>query len=265
MLDISDGQPHDIRIAVQDAYGNTTELKTKVQYVAAPPVVKDQDTKVLPAAAGLPQAGAWKMYYPGMLDGFETTDCEFYIGEKCLYDSVHIAYRKTAASMPNVVSAVHSIGADYIPLQDYILVRIKPSVALTDEQRSRIVMQRFAGSHKDVAKVEWQKDWAAARFRELGNFQLVYDTTPPVISAGFVNGANLAKAGRIVINIHDNLGSYNSFRALLDGKWLRFTNDKGLAFIYNFDEKCPRGAHPVEISARYEAGNVSQKTFTFTR
>ncbi|HSC39920.1 MAG TPA: M23 family metallopeptidase, partial [Chitinophagaceae bacterium] len=155
-LDISDGRPHDIRIEVQDAYGNTTELRTKVQYVAAPPPAdKDQITKVLPAAAGLPQAGAWKMYYPGMLDGFETADCEFYIGEKCLYDSVHIAYRKTAAVLPNIVSAVHGIGADYIPLQDYILVRIKPTVALTDEQRSRIVMQRFAGSHKEVAKIEW--------------------------------------------------------------------------------------------------------------
>ncbi len=258
-LNIADGQPHDIRIEVKDANGNTSILQTKVRYA---PAVGSQAPG---ADARPPLQPSTKMYYPGMLDGLETAACEFYIGEKCLYDSVHIIYKQAAASLPNVVSAVHSIGAAYIPLQDYMLVRIKPSVSLTSEQRNRIVMQRFAGARKDVAKVEWQQDWAAARFREMGNFQLVLDTTPPVITAGFADGAHLGKAARIVINVHDNLGAYNNFRALLDGHWLRFTNDKGLAFIYLFDEKCPPGPHTLEVSATDEAGNTTVKSFTFIR
>jgi len=256
-ISIADGKLHDIRIEVKDANGNTTVLQTKLQY--------DESGAGNPP----PEVNAWqpstKMYYPGMLDGLETAGCEFYIGEKCLYDSVHIIYKQALASLPNVVSAVHSIGAAYIPLQDYMLVRIKPSVAISSEQHDRIVMQRFAGTHKDVAKVEWQQDWASARFREMGNFQLVLDTTPPVITAGFAEGAHLGKAARMVINVHDNLGAYNNFRALLDGHWLRFTNDKGLAFIYMFDEKCPPGPHTLQVSATDEAGNTTTKTFTFTR
>jgi murein DD-endopeptidase MepM/ murein hydrolase activator NlpD len=256
-LDISDGKPHAVKIEVKDANGNTVALETKVQFEG-------------PAAGSSTSAPAWhptstKMYYPGMLDGLEAPACEFYLGEKCLYDSVHIAYTQTAATAAGVVSAIHNIGAAYIPLQDAMLVRIKPAAPLSAEQRSRIVMQRFAGSKKDVAKVEWQQDWAAARFREMGSFQLVYDTTPPVITAGFADGANLSKAARIIINVRDNLGAYGNFRALLDGRWLRFTNDKGLAFIYMFDEKCPPGPHSLEISATDEAGNIAQKTFTFTR
>ncbi|HEY4149666.1 MAG TPA: peptidoglycan DD-metalloendopeptidase family protein [Chitinophagaceae bacterium] len=248
-IDISDGKVHDIRIAVKDGYGNTSELETKVRCLA--PVKK------------APPPG--KMYYPGMLDGFESAACEFYIGESCLYDSVHIVYHETAATSPQAVSSVHSIGAAWIPLQDYMLVRIKPSVPINEAFRDRIVMQRFAGTHKEVTKVEWQKEWAAAKFREMGSFQLLLDTTPPVITAGFAEGANLGKATRIVINVHDNLGAYGGFRALLDGNWLRFTNDKGLAFIYNMDEKCPPGSHILEVSATDEAGNTAKKTFRFIR
>jgi len=263
-LDISDGKVHPVRIEVKDANGNMSTLETSVQYEAAVP---GREPGGAPAAIQPPALtpSTTKMYYPGMLDGLEAPACEFYIGEKSLYDSVHIAYKQTAATAPDVVSAVHSIGAAYIPLQESMLVRIKPTMVLSSDQHNRIVMQRFAGSKKEVAKVEWQQDWAAARFREMGSFQLVYDTTPPVITAGFADGARLAKAGRIVINVRDNLGSYNSFRALLDGHWLRFTNDKGLAFIYTFDEKCAPGAHTLEVSATDEAGNIAQKTFTFTR
>ena len=51
-----------------------------------------------------------------MLDGFESEDCEFYIGEKCLYDKVNIRYSKAPAASLSAVSAQHSIGAPYIPL-----------------------------------------------------------------------------------------------------------------------------------------------------
>ncbi len=265
-IDISDGGVHDIRIEVKDGYGNTTVLSTRVQYRRAAGSIWAAASAMSSAHPGAVEGPIpVKMYYPGMLDGYEAADCEFYLGEKCLYDSVHIAYHAQPASMPQVVSMVHTIGAAYIPLQDYMLVRIRPMVTLSEALRNRIVMQRFAGSHKDVAKVEWQKEWAAAKFREMGNFQLVLDTTPPVISAGFAEGANLGKAARIVIKVHDNLGSYNSFRALLDGHWLRFTNDKGLDFIYIMDEKCPPGLHTLEVSVVDEAGNVAKKTFTFTR
>ncbi len=66
-----------------------------------------------------------------MLDGFEQEDCEFYIGERCLYDSVHVRYNKSSSTIPQSVSAQHSIGASYIPLQEAFLIRIQPSRVLT--------------------------------------------------------------------------------------------------------------------------------------
>ncbi|MEP7277458.1 MAG: hypothetical protein ABI813_02340, partial [Bacteroidota bacterium] len=250
-IDISDGTVHNIKIYVKDGYNNTSLLFTRVQYTGNP--------SALPVFAG-------KKFYPLMLDGFEDTDCEFYIGERCLYDSVHIAYKKVPATTANAVSAVYGIGAAWIPLKDSMIVRIKTTVFLDAGKKSHVVMQRFAGAKQDVEKVVWQKDWATAKFREMGNFQLVLDETPPVIvPIGFNDGANMSRASRIVLVINDNLQTFKNFRAELDGKWLRFTNDKGKSFIYNFDEKCVAGPHSLKISVEDEAGNFTTKTFLFTR
>lgn len=251
VIDISDGAEHDISIHVKDGYGNMCELDVRVKFSG-------------PSAVAGVTGG--RMFYPSMIDGIENTDCEFFMGEHSLYDSVHIGYKRTAAAAASIVSAVHSIGAAYIPLQEPMLVRIRPLVALDAEKRNHTVMQRFAGSKLEVQKCDWQKGWAIGRFREMGSFQLVLDETPPeIVPMGFKDGANLSKASRIVFTVRDNLDAVRNVRAELDGKWLRFTNDKGRNFIYIFDELCGPGNHSLQISAEDEAGNAAVKTFTFTR
>ena len=127
-------------------------------------------------------------------------------------------------------------------------------------------MQWFAGTKHEVQKVQWQGNWASARFRDLGSFQLVLDIEPPIITPiGFADGTDLSKAARLVFNVKDNLEEIKNVRAELDGKWLRFSNDKGVIFIYQFDEKCMAGQHELKIHAEDEAGNVTEKTYNFTR
>lgn len=250
-IDISDGAVHAVRIVVKDAYGNTSTLDYSVQYNGA---------------AVVPVVNTAKMFYPFMLDGFETEHCEFYIGERCLYDSVHIRHSQSANTHPQGVSDVHTIGSSAIPLQETFLVRIQPNRPLTVNEQQRTVMQWFSGSRNDVQKVEWQKDWASARFRDFGSFRLITDEIPPqIIATGLTDGADLRKASRIVFTVTDNMGRFKNVRTMLDGKWLRFTNDKGRTFIYRFDEKCLPGPHELVITAEDEAGNKTEKTFRFTR
>jgi hypothetical protein len=252
VLNLGDGMVHTIRIAVKDAYDNTSELSCNVQYNGSPVV-----------AAIRPG----KMFYPLMVGVDESDNCEFYIGEKCLYDSVHIKHIVSSSPNPLVVSAVHTIGDTYIPMQDSMTVRIKPLSSIPAEKREKVVVQRFAGSKNEVQKVEWQNDeWASAKFRDFGSFQLMVDEVPPVVvPIGFVNGSNLSKASRIAFTVKDNLGKFKNVKATLDGKWLRFTNDKGRTFIYSFDEKCAKGEHTLFITAEDEAGNTGTGTYRFIR
>ena len=252
ILDLSDRQIHDLRIVVRDAYGNASELRTQVQWNGN-----------APAAVSTP-AGQ-KRFYPLMLDGFESEECEFYIGERCLYDAVNIRYQQLPAG-PQAVSALHAIGASTIPLQEAFLIRIQPNRTLNPAQKNRTVMQWYAGAKKDVQKVEWQQGWGAARFRDFGYYQLLVDEEPPqIVPIGFTDGSNLSKATRIAFTIKDNLEKFKNVRTELDGRWIRFSNDKGRTFIYRFDEKCMSGNHVLKISAEDEAGNRVEKEWSFVR
>jgi murein DD-endopeptidase MepM/ murein hydrolase activator NlpD len=250
VVDISDGQAYEVVIVVSDPEGNISKLRSFVRYDASLPLQT-------------PAIG--KKFYPLMLDGSENENCEFYIGENCLYDSVHITYSNAASADDDAISDIHTIGPRYVPLHDSMLVRIHPDPTFTPGDRNRTVMQWKNGSRSAIQKVQWQHEWASAKFREFGSFQLLRDTVPPSISTTFADGADLSKASSIVFNVKDNLHEVNEVRPELDGKWLRFTNDKGRSFIYHFDEKCPRGTHSLKIKVQDVAGNVTTKTYSFTR
>jgi hypothetical protein len=143
VIDLSDEQPHNIRIEVKDAYGNTSLLRFKVQYDGSP----------LPANNNLPG----KMFHPNMIDGFESAACEFYLGERCLYDSVRIQYSLLQQADSQAVSEIHSIGAPYIPLHEPFLVRIRANKALSAAERSRTVVVHTSGTRTSVQKAEWQR------------------------------------------------------------------------------------------------------------
>lgn len=252
VIHLSSATAHDIKIETRDAYGNASSLQFTLLYK--------------PEATASPNI-AGEMFYPLMLNvGEGSEDGDFYIGEKGLYDSAHVNYIRTVSLHPAVVSAVHTIGNTGIPIQEGLVVRIKPRTGLTDNQLSHIVMQRFAGSKKQVVKPEWQQGWAMTKFRDFGSFQLVVDeTAPEIIPVGFKDSADMRKATRIMFTVKDNLDEFKNFRAELDGKWLRFTNDKGRNFIYVFDEQCTPGQHQLKISVADEAGNITTRMFTFTR
>jgi murein DD-endopeptidase MepM/ murein hydrolase activator NlpD len=275
---LEDGLVHAIRLVVKDPYGNTSELRFRVRYQPAPDEVAGPE----------PQG---KKFYAGMVDGIEAPDYAFFLGEKSLYDSVTIGVSTAGVpgaglSLPGGVSAVQTIGAPWIPLLEPLLVRLRPiapaatgnlqtgtgSPQAAGSTTDRIVMVCFNGASKDVERPEWQDGWASARFRQFGNFQLVEDREPPVITIpGVAEGANLARATRIAVTVKDNLGGIRGFRAVLDpdaaggGQWLCFTNDKGLAYIYKFDEHCPPGRHTLRISVEDVAGNRSVKELHFIR
>jgi len=265
VIDLGDGVVHTMRVEVSDADGNISVLDFQVQYRPSP----------VTTVASSPLAG--KMFYPGMLDGYEAGDVAFYVGEKALYDSVHIGCRIVDSAVEEG-SPVYAIGSTIIPLQEPLLVRIRlPSAGGrgrlgADEagsipvEKEKVVMLRTEKGKKEAQRPEWLGDWASGRFRDFGEFRLVRDTQPPVITPiGIREGAVLSKARKIAFRIKDDMGGIKSFRAEVDGRWLCFTNDKYLDYIYTFDGHCPAGKHVLSVTAEDVAGNRTIKQYRFTR
>ncbi|HLA59278.1 MAG TPA: M23 family metallopeptidase [Puia sp.] len=248
-LHLEDGSLHLIRIELKDAYGNISKLEFKVRYEPA------ENSHAFYAG---------KIFYPGMLDGLEAPNAAFYLGQTCLYDSLHLNYAELTTVQKDLVSAIHNFGNSLVPLADTMTVRIKLTSPLN--QKDHVLMMWSDRSDFDVKKPQWMGDWATASFRNFGNFSLILDTLPPVIRIpGVVENANLRRSSRIAVVVTDNYKKIKSFRATLDGNWLLFTNDKARAFIYHFDEHCKPGKHELKIFTEDEAGNSASSVIHFIR
>lgn len=248
MIHLKDENEHNVVIEVKDANGNTSTIRFKVQYDAA---LK----KNYPASTE-------EQFLPNNVNVFERDHFELYTTEKTIYDTVSVNYNIVNNNAAHAVSPQYNFLSAAIPSHDSVTVRIKPSEDIPAEYRDKIVIKNVSGSRTFMEKGQWQNGWYAAKFRQFGTYQLFIDNEPPTINSP---ATNLTKASRIVFIPRDNFNTIKSFRVELDGKWLLFTNDKGHAWIYTFDEHFPRGNHELKVTVEDEAGNVATKVWKVMR
>lgn len=251
VISIEDDSIHTIKIAIKDAYGNTSVLQLAVKRNATIQKPKTDSAKT----------ENQKNFYPGFINVFENNNISFYLSEDALYDSIRFKYSEILPAYGNTIYQLHYAT---IPLQSAFAVKIRAANTFADS--NRMVIHRFENKNNDYAKAIYSNGWYKASFREFGNFQLMEDTLPPVITPiGFKNGMNCNKLKRIAFVIKDNTDEIKNFTALLDGNWLRFTNDKGKVFAYIFDEKCLPGEHELKIIAEDQVGNITEQDYHFIR
>lgn len=252
---LNDTNTHIIKITVKDADGNSSDLQFLIKKN-----IPLEENKTKPLSADTRQ----QWFHPGYINLFENENILFYLPANCLYDSFRFVYNETKPKAGYPVYQLHNPG---IPLHSYFPVTIKASTAFP----GKMVMHRFAKGRNDYEKAVpvtngKEGGWFRAGFRDFGSFQLMIDTLPPVISPiRFKEGMNTAKLKQLVFVITDNTGDIKNFAATLDGNWLRFSNDKGRRFVYDFDELCPPGEHELKIIAEDQVGNTTTKVFHFSR
>ncbi len=255
VITIKDDSAHAMKIVVKDAFGNTSVLHFAVQRNA-----KITETKVNDSIGYFQPLS----FRPGFINIFENATIRFYLPQNCLYDSMRFRYNEMAGKTGYTVYQLHNTG---VPLQRIFPVSIKATTPLPN----KMVMHRFANGKDDYARAAPEKykdetDWYKASFREFGSFELMVDTVAPTITPiGFKDGMNCSKQSRIVFVVKDNTEEIKTFTALLDGNWLRFSNDKGSRFIYDFDEMCSTGLHELKIIAEDQVGNITEKNYRFIR
>jgi hypothetical protein len=252
VLQLNDNAVHNVRIEVKDAYMNTSVLIFQVQY----------DEELAKAA---PPPVPYQQFSPNVVNSLQKDDFEIYLPPTILYDTILPEYSANEIKSEEAVSAAHRFCDGSIPAGDYFTIRIKPNTSFPSIWGDKIVIKNTYGTRSSVKKAEWQDGWLTTSFNQFGSYQAFADIQPPEINApGRGNEIDLSAASRIVFVPTDNFG-IKSFRAELDGKWLLFTNDKGRAYIYNFDERCPYGVHSLKVSVADLAGNVTVKNWSFKK
>ena len=245
---LRDENIHAVSIEVEDAAHNISQIKFNIQY---DPELKRQNESITP-----------ERFLPNNVNVFERPDFEVFTTEQTIYDTVNISFTTTENNAPNAVSPVYSFLSTAIPSHDSVTVRIKPSSNLSRDQLDKIVIKNISGTKTFVQKAKWQNGWLSAKFRQFGTFQAFIDNEAPTVNTP---SANLSRAGSLIFIPKDNFNSIKNFRAELDGRWLRFTNDKGRSWIYSFDEHFSRGSHELKLTIEDEAGNITIKTWNVIR
>jgi len=248
IIHLDDTLQHKISIQTLDHNSNISTLEFYVQKNDVP--------------GKLYESTSSNQMIPGQVNVFETPDFELFTSEYSVYDTVHISYSSTDVQLSNAISKRHSFSSHLISSHDFVTVRIKTFMQLTEEQKSKVVILCISGNRKITQKAQWNNGWVWAKFRNFGSFQAYIDDTAPVInSLGKGDTVNFYKGGRFVFTPTDNFNTIKNFRAELNGNWLMFTNDKGRSWVYSFDERLTVGIHELKILTEDVAGNITEKSW----
>jgi murein DD-endopeptidase MepM/ murein hydrolase activator NlpD len=192
---------------------------------------------VLPGlTATIPSGTEYKYYGEGM-------DLQFPLG--ALYDT---AYLNTAHYL-RAGGEVFTIGTRVIPLHKNITVSLKTNN--TYSANDRWAVYRISGKSYAYIGGEWVNDRIQFTTRELGDFTLLRDVTPPSIRAISINNQTVR------FKIRDELSGIASFQASINGQWLLMHYDSKIATIWSErSDKMPlKGT--LELVVTDNAGNKS--------
>lgn len=249
VIELNDTEVHRVRIEVEDSYRNMSVMNFGVQYQPS-----DNAT----------DKAIRKSFLPNQENELKEANFEAYLPENVLYDKVPVFYYRTPSSTQYAVSDVYQLNDESIPLHDDMTIRIKPDKPIPAGGWDKLVIRRTWRNSTNVRLAKKEGEWLSAGFDDFGYFQAFADVVPPYVSELGSSDTVIVRASRIVFTPTDNFG-IKSFRAELDGKWIRFTNDKGRTWIYNFDERCPYGLHQLKVRVEDVAGNVTEKEWWFKR
>ncbi len=248
MIHLNDTNPHDVVIDVKDANNNLTRIRFKVQY-------DPSLSKNYPVTAS-------ERFIPNEVNVLERENFEMFTTEFAVYDTITAQYKESASTTKDALSPLFQVLSPAIPAHDHLTVRIRAGESFDEQWKDRVVIKNTSGSRSYIQKAAWLNGWFSAGFRQFGTYQAFIDTLPPTVNNV---PADLSKSTRIVFTPKDNFNVIKSFRAELNGQWLRFTNDKGRTWIYSFDEHFPRGNHTLKVTIEDEAGNVTEKSWNVRR
>ena len=242
IIDLSDGQPRNIRIEVYDTRYNTSSVSfTLMGKPGEAPVLCNNEMVA------------------GRKNTFKNDYLSFTLGQDALYDN--ICFKTSVKSSTRPYSHIYQVHYNFVPLHSYFDLMLSPKKSIPDELRNKIAVVKISGKGTAAKLVN---NRVMATIREFGDYEIVTDEKAPVITTKVKNGMNIAKSTALYFNVTEETTSVKSCTATIDGQWLRLVQ-KGNTFYYEMDDHFPIGTHQLAISATDQNDNITTKTYTLTR
>ncbi len=249
-VDLSDGSYKRIRIELYDVSYN----KSFIEFY-----IKSNNT----SASVTPCNNLMKA---GVKNKFSNQNISFELNEDALYDDICFNYKTIPAN--NNYSDIYQIHYSYVPLHSKYNLTIKPKSEIPNQYKSKLAIVRTDNTVNSKTK-----NGSAAivtpkgleiETNAFGNFEIVIDQKPPVISTTLKNNMDVSKLNKISFQVTEETTSLKSCNLYLGDQWLRLVQNNN-TFTYEFDEKLSKGKNEIKIIAIDENDNKAEKTFIINR
>lgn len=236
-IDISDGQPHRIKVLQYDAVGNRSSLKFTIKSNAATREKTECKQIRKPKVSNLLRA-----------DGMSVR-----LDADMLYAAMCLDAQKKEAN-------TYRVGQTKYPVFGYYdLIFANPNSQIDN---SKYIVERYTEGDTVLGARACYVDGAkliCEGFRDFGIFKLSRDITSPQIKVNLSDGASLKEGSLIKIDANDASTFVSDLQVYANNQWLCMTRRKN-TYRYRIDEKCPRGEVKLKITARDENNNTATET-----
>ena len=253
IIDLSDGKMHDIKIAVSDFAGNTSNVNLKVKYDATSKLFKPNDLTYI------------KRFDYDHENEFTDADIKLEIPKGCLLDTVYFNHTAALATMKGVFSKVHQVDRPSTQAFEWFYISLKAEKLPTGLRDKAVVVYKDERGTETSRGGKYDEGFVKAKGREFGTYFIRIDTTAPEINpVNIEKGKNMRKEKKILVKISDDLSGIANFSTYLDGKWVVTDYDgKSSTLTHTLDAQLSAGEHVFKVVVTDERKNTAEYSVGF--
>jgi hypothetical protein len=258
LIDLSDGQTHQVSLRVYDAQENFAESEF---WIRGGPGVAGH--KSAPYNYFLPHSESHLI---------QTDDYVVYFPAGVFYDDLFLQLSTSQDGSYGQFSDVLHVQDEFTPVHRYFDIALRPNREMTEEER-RMAYIAFCDSDGTIVNVggDWEENGMLhAKSRDLGNFAILLDRKPPKVENVSVR-SDMRGRSSMSVKITDNLPTGRNvetlqYRATIDEEWVLMEYDrKSDRLTYRVDGQIPPGSHLFRLEVSDAVGNktVFERTIRF--
>ncbi|HPT30369.1 MAG TPA: M23 family metallopeptidase [Prolixibacteraceae bacterium] len=198
-------------------------------------------------------------------NSFSTPDFDITTPSGAFYEDFTFHFRKVKG-LAGCYSPVYKVHEKTVPLQKPAKISLQTD-ALPDRLKHRaLVVELDAEGRKSYIGGKVEGDRMVASITGFGDFTVVCDTVPPVITALGIKNNALTETNAIRFRISDNLSGISTYEGLIDNQWALFEYDPKTNMLVYFIDRArlvtgKRHTLQLTVSDRVQNKAVYKATF----
>lgn len=253
-ITLEPGKDHAVQVVATDASGNRSTLHFTLHGATA------EEAARWPAPR--PKGRLYQYANPNLI---EEPGMRFSLPPNALYQDTYLV-TNTAPVPEGALAPLFRVQDELTPIQLSSEITLDVTGKYPAGQDAKLLIVRRSGGKSVPEGGIFKGGKITTSVRSLGEFTVMIDTVPPVVTPIGL-AADMKGKRSFRVRVTDNLSGVDKWAAKLDGKWILMEYEpKAHTLQHTFDKYSDLpGTHTFELEVTDERGNRSRLTRRFTR